>query len=141
MTGKNKKSLSKPGNTSSSTPTKKPKTADPHYLSVNTTKEVSSGGTIRRHPSPAGNGQLVWPLKDNLWKKTGNSTAAYILKSTANTNAYILAVRYFCGRLQLIVRALSVEELTAIGRATMPPWFANLPKLDQNVLTDVLEAA
>ena len=113
-------------------------TADPHCLSVNTTEEVSPGGTISRYPSPVGDGQLV---TDDLWEKTEDSTAAHILKSTADTNAYILAVRYFCGRLQLIVRSLSVEELTAIGRATMPRWFANLPKSDQNVLTDVLEAA
>lgn len=72
-------------------------------------KGVSPGGIS----SPAGNGQFVQPKPDKLWEITGESTTAHVLCSINGTNKHILATRYFCGWLQLIVRGLSVEELRA----------------------------
>lgn len=103
--------------------------------------ETLPDGTMTRHPSPAGDGQLIWPKPDHLWEVIGDVAAENVLCSVNNSDEYVLACRYFCGRLQLLVRGLSVEELSAIGRATMPSWFATLPKADQKVMTEAFEAA
>lgn len=84
---------------------------------------------------------MVWPKVEQLWEVVGDSAAEHVFRSVANTDEYILATRYFCGRLQPIVRGLSIEELSSIGRATMPPFFSTLPNAEQNVMTEGLEAA
>ena len=75
MTGPNKRGASK---TSPTTPSKKAGN-----------NEDFSPGRAARHPSPAGDGQLVWPLPDELWEVIGDSAAAHVLRSTADTDAYI----------------------------------------------------
>ncbi len=75
-----------------------------------------------------------------MWEVIGESSAAHVLCSINDTNKYILATRYFCGCLRLIVRGLSVEQLSAIGRASMLPFIASLLKSDQLVITEALEA-
>lgn len=92
-------------------------------------ERVLTGGTISRHPSSAGNGQPIWPKLDELWEVIMDSAAVHVFRSVNDTDEYILATHYFCGRLQLIVCGLFVEELSAIGCATMLSFFATFQSL------------
>lgn len=78
---------------------------------------------------------------EEIWEVIGDSAAEHVLWSVANTDEYILATRYFCGHLQLIIHGLSIEELSSIRRVTIPPFFSTLPKAKQNIMTKGFEAA
>lgn len=110
------------------------------YPNVSTNNEVPfPSSTIIYQLSLAGNSQLIWSKADKLWEVIKNSIVAYIVRSISNTKVYIIIVHYFCGRLQLIVRKLSVEKLLATDRVTILFFFATLPKNDQNILNKVLK--
>lgn len=120
------------------TPMKRRKSIVSH---LDVAEETSPGGTITRHPSPTGEGQLVWPKADELWEVIGDTDAENVLRNVADSDEYVLATRYFCGRLQLLVRGLSIEEVTTVSRATMPSFFSNLTKTEQNQMSEAFEAA
>lgn len=106
-----------------------------------TVEEISSTSSTVRHSSPAGNNQLIWPKPDELWEVFGDANSTQVLKGVANMEDYQLAARYFCGRHQLLIRGINMDELTAIARATMPPFYSNISKAEQGTMADVLEAA
>ncbi len=73
-------------------------------------------------PSNARPSQVDYSPLDQLWTVFGNPTSTQYLKNATTREKYACLVKYFYGRLVLLVYGLYLPEITAIFRTTLPVW-------------------
>lgn len=67
---------------------------------------------------------VEYPPLDIIWTVFGDSASTQFLKSSPGLLDYEKNVKYFHGRLALVVRGLSLDEILALYHATLPAWTA-----------------
>lgn len=67
---------------------------------------------------------VEYPPLDIIWIVFGDNASTQFLKSSPGVPDYEKNVKYFHGRLALVVRGLSLDEILALYRATLPAWTA-----------------
>lgn len=88
-----------------------------------------------------GPSRVEYPPLDIFWVIFGDNASTQFLKSSPSLSAYERNVKYFHGRLALVVRGLNLNELLAVHRATLPAWAAHEEEEIQEGMLDSFESA
>lgn len=88
-----------------------------------------------------GPSRVEYPPLDIFWTIFGDNASTQFLKSSPSLSDYERNVKYFHGRLALVVRGLNLDELSAVHRATLPAWAAHEKEEIQEGMTDSFESA
>lgn len=126
--------LKRAHSTSSLTPTKKKSTGSGFVL-TSTSSGHSSGphqaqitrvvqGKSRQIDLNNGPPLVEYPPLDIIWIVFGDNASTQFLKSSPTLLDYERNVKYFHGRLALVVRGLNLDEILVLHRATLPAWTA-----------------
>lgn len=82
-----------------------------------------------------------YPSLDQFWLAFGDAPSSQYLKSAATLEDYSRLVKYFHGRLVLLVRGLHLPEVSVIFRATTPAWHNSAESEVQDALEEAFESA
>lgn len=85
--------------------------------------------------------RVEYPPLDIFWVIFGDNASTQFLKSSPSLADYEHNVRYFHGRLALVVRGLNLDELSAVYRATLPAWAAHVEEDIQEGMMNSFESA
>lgn len=95
-------------------------------------RPVSSGS----RPLP-----VEYPPLDQFWIVFGDPSSSQYLRSASSLEEYDRYVKYFHGRLSLLVRGLHLLEIEAVFRATVPAWNSTADSDFQDAMQESFEAA
>lgn len=112
--------------TPTQTPTKKPRVAAPPTPvkgKAATFVYRAIAGSSRPVPLNSRPSQVEFPPLDQVWLVFGDLDSSQYLKNATTPEEYARLVKYFHGRLVLVVRGLHLPEVRAIFRATLPAWY------------------
>lgn len=84
---------------------------------------------------------VEYPPLDIFWVIFGDYASTQFLKSSSSLSDYERNVKYFHGRLALVVRGLNLDELSALYRATLPAWTVHEEEEVQEGMTSSFESA
>ncbi len=98
-------------------------------------------GSSRPIPSNARPSQVDYPPLDQLWAVFGNLTSTQYLKNAATREEYARLVKYFHGRLVLLVCGLYLPEIVAIFHTTLPAWHNSANSEVQDDIEEQFECA
>lgn len=98
-------------------------------------------GSSRAVPSTARPLHVEYPPLEHFWKVFGDLPSAQFLRSAANLEEYDRYLKYFHGRLVLIVRGLHLPEVEAFFCATVPLWHRSSDSDIQDAMEESFEAA
>ena len=84
---------------------------------------------------------IDYPPLDQFWIVFGDPYSSQYLRSAANQEEYNRCVKYFHGRLSLIVRGLHLPEIEALFRVTAPAWLSTVGEDIQESMQESFESA
>lgn len=82
-----------------------------------------------------------FPSLDRLWLVFGDLDLAKYLKGASTSKEYGRMIKYFYGRLILVVRRLHLPNIQAIFWSTLPPWYIAVETDLQNEMENEFEIA
>lgn len=129
---------------SPSTPTKKLRVGAPATLikgKAATFVYRAIAGSSRPVPPNARPSQVDYPPLDQFWLTFGDRTSTQYLKNAATLEEYCRLVKYFHGRLVLLVRGLFLPEVAAIFHATLPAWYNSVDPDVKDKMEEAFESA
>lgn len=88
-----------------------------------------------------GPSRIDYPPLDIFWIIFGDQASTQFLKSSPSLPDYERNLKYFHGRLALVVRGLNLDEISALHRATLPSWAAHEKEEIQEGMTQSFESA
>lgn len=98
-------------------------------------------GSSRPIPLNSRPSQVEFPPFDKIWLVFGDIDSSQYLKNATTHEEYARLVKYFHGRLVLVVRGLHLPEVKAIFCSTLPPWYNSADTEIQDDMENQFESA